>query len=370
MSSRRDFLKSGILGISTLGLLSNLTSCSTFDDFIFDHRQFSDDQILIVGGGISGLHLAYNLRQSKTNYKIFEGSSSLGGRIRSLDGMDFGASLFQHSDLSLLKLLKEFNLPLASTSSTHFYIPGGAERLVDALKNRVGGLMPYRNIRLKWKMIEIRKYGGGFEIVFDSPAGFRTIRASKVALTLPPSQWSRVNGLLSLPEMSWAPEWLKTLEPESILKMHYTISSLTTTSLNRKSKVYFRDEKDNLNVLAKNLKNNLTGLEFEFSMMQKMNLQSLQIERDFAPDSDKLISLINEKAKLGLSAKKVTADSFYNWSNVDLIQSAYFRNAVAFPENVKDNPSFQIFGDFSASAKPHTVEGSLQEAERVLSLFV
>ena len=371
MSSRRDFLKSGFFGVGGLGLLAGLTSCSTFDDLIFDDRQFSDDQILIIGGGISGLHLAYKLRQSKTDYKIFEGSSILGGRIRSSEGLDFGASLFQQSDLVLVKLLKEFNLPLASTSSTHFYLPGGAERLIDTLKNRVGGLMPYRNVRLKWRMIEIRKYSRGYEIVFSTPEGFRTIRANKVALTLPPSQWSRVNGLLNMPEMAWAPEWLKTLQPESILKMHYTLPALTTASLNKKSKVYFDDDKDSINVLAKNLKNNLTGLEFEIALRQKMNLQTLQIESDPAMDAEKLISLINEKTKLGLSAKKLTADSFYNWSNVDLIQSAYFKNSVPFPESVKkEHPFFQVFGDFSASSKTHTVEGSLQEAERVFSNYV
>ena len=371
MSSRRDFLKSGLIGMGSLGLLSGLTSCSTFDDFIFDDRQFSDDQVLIVGGGISGLYLAYKLRQSKTDYKNFEGSSSLGGRIRSNNGLDFGASLFEQSDFSLVKLLKEFNLPTTSTSSTHFYLAGGTEQLIDALKNRTGGLIPYRNIRLKWKMIEIRKYSAGFEMIFDTPEGSRTVRARKVALTLPPSQWSRVNGLLSLPEMSWASEWLKTLEPESILKMHYILPAAATTSINKKSKVKIGDDKDMINVLAKNLKNNTTGLEFEIYIKQKMNQQNLKIETDLGLEAEKLISLINNKAKLGLSLKKVSADSFYNWSDVALIQSAYFKNSVPFPEFVKkESPFFQIFGDYSASIKPHTIEGSLQEAERVLSNFV
>ncbi len=371
MSSRRDFLKSGLIGMSSLGLLSSLTSCSTIDDFIFDSRQFSDNQVLIVGGGISGLHLAYKLRQSKTDYKIFEGSTSLGGRVRSSDGLDFGASFFEQSDLSLLKLVKEFNLPVTSTSSTNFYLTGGAEQLIDALKNRIGGLMPYRSIRLKWKMIEIKKYSESFEIAFDTPEGLRTVRARKVALTLPPSQWSQVNGLLSLPEMSWAPSWLKTLQPESILKMHYTLPIQNAISIYKKSKVKISEDTDLVNVLAKNLKNNSTGLEFEIYLKQKMNQQSLKIETDLAMEPEKIIALINSKTKLGLSVKKVSADSFYNWSDVALIQSAYFKNSVPFPESVKkESPFFQVFGDYSASLKPHTVEGSLQESERVSSIFV
>ena len=38
--------------------------------------------IIIVGGGISGLYLAYNLSQTK-KILVLEGSSELGGRIRS-----------------------------------------------------------------------------------------------------------------------------------------------------------------------------------------------------------------------------------------------------------------------------------------------
>ena len=122
MSSRRDFLKTSLRGLGGLGVLSLGASCSTFDEYIFDKRQFSDEQVVIVGGGITGLYLAHKLRQIKTGYRIFEGSSYLGGRIRSNDGLDYGASLFSHSDATLKKLIKEFNLPTTSVSSTIFSI--------------------------------------------------------------------------------------------------------------------------------------------------------------------------------------------------------------------------------------------------------
>ncbi len=352
-------------------MLSTMTSCSTLDEFIFEDRQLSDDQVLIVGGGISGLQLAFKLRQNKMDYKLFEGSSDFGGRIQSYEALDFGASLFNQSDQELAKLLKEFNLPVTSSGKNQFYFSGGAESLAQALTKRVGGLMPYRNIRLKWKLLEIQKYDGGFKLGFETPTGVKTMRARKVALTIPPSQWSRIKGLLELPEMSWAPEWLKTLVPESILKMHYILPAGVTVSTNKKSNSGISSENNQVNVLTKTLKNNVSAFEFEIKIKQKLNEKTLQIETVDTFNFEKMIELVSANVKFPLSAKKITPESFYNWSDKALIQSAYFKNLVPFPEAIKkESTSFQIFGDYSALVKPHSVEGALEEAQRVASVFV
>ena len=70
--------------------------------------------IIIVGGGISGLYLAYNL--SKTNQKILllERSSILGGRIRTEKlgetVIEMGAARFSNKHKNLLKLINTFQL--------------------------------------------------------------------------------------------------------------------------------------------------------------------------------------------------------------------------------------------------------------------
>ena len=87
---RRGFLKYSLTGLSGLGLLSALPACSAFDEYIFDEHEFLKDQVIIIGGGITGLYLAQKLRQLKTEFRLFEGSSVFGGRIRSNDGLDFG----------------------------------------------------------------------------------------------------------------------------------------------------------------------------------------------------------------------------------------------------------------------------------------
>lgn len=371
MSSRRDFLKTSLRGLGGLGVLSLGASCSTFDEYIFDKRQFSDEQVVIIGGGITGLYLAHKLRQIKTGYRIFEGSSYLGGRIRSNDGLDYGASLFSHSDATLKKLIKEFNLPTTSVSSTNFYFPGGAEQIVTALKNRVSGLMPYRNIRMNWKLQEIRKANDGFEMVFAAPTGRRTVFAKRVALTLPPSQWARVLGLLQLPEMAWAKAWLLRINPISILKAHYAVPNSTEILFSKKNKVEYTDGKNQFNVLVKNLRNNLTHLEFEIFTKQIFDKESLQTESEIGFEIENISTLINSKTKLGLSSKKLQSDSFFNWADVDLIQSAYFLNPEPIPNAARDeSSSLQVLGDSTAILKANTVEGALLEAERVSSIFV
>ncbi len=372
MHHRRDFLKSTLIGLGALSLMPMVQSCSSFDEYIFDDHLFLKDQVLIIGGGISGLFLAYKLRQLKTEFRVFEGSRQLGGRIRSQDGLDLGASLFNKTDENLNKLIKEFNLAEAPLSKSQFFLVGGADQLTKALSARVMGLVPYRNVRLRWRLAKIIKVKGNFEMTFDTPAGFRTLIAKKVALTIPPSQWSRVTGLFDLPEMAWAPSWLQSLKPETIFKLETSLpgSTANLSSLNKKYRMQLSSETEILSVVAKNLKNNMVGLEFELRASQHID-SKWHINSNIAPSMENYLALINAKTRLALSAKKIGPEAFFNWSDVDLIQSAYFRNSVDFPrEALPASGNFQVFGDYSSVEKPHTVEGALLEANRISSYFV
>jgi hypothetical protein len=190
-------------------------------------------------------------------------------------------------------------------------------------------------------------------------------------MTLPPSQWSSVEGLLNLEDMAWAREWLKTLKPETITNVNLvTANNSNVASLvNKKPSAPVVLEKETLNLVLKNLKNNSVGLEFSYLTPQTLN-ETYKIESKNNIEIEKIVESINSRTKLGLSFKKLSADSFFDWSTVGLIQSAYFKNTEIFPTQARRNNQFQIFGDYSAAVKPHTVEGALSEADRVSSIFV
>lgn len=72
--------------------------------------------IIIVGGGISGLYTAYNLYKINKNFKIclVEASNRIGGRLQSIEVdniiLDTGAARFNNTHILLNNLIKELKL--------------------------------------------------------------------------------------------------------------------------------------------------------------------------------------------------------------------------------------------------------------------
>ena len=73
------------------------------------------NRIMIIGGGLSGLTLAYLLSKRNINATVIEGSSRLGGRIQTVKGnletpMELGATWFSDMHSNLLSLIEELGL--------------------------------------------------------------------------------------------------------------------------------------------------------------------------------------------------------------------------------------------------------------------
>ena len=67
--------------------------------------------VAIVGGGLSGLYLAYRLQQQGINYALFEAKSQLGGRILSpTSGVDLGPTWFWSHQQTIQRLLNELGI--------------------------------------------------------------------------------------------------------------------------------------------------------------------------------------------------------------------------------------------------------------------
>ncbi|MBK9321770.1 MAG: FAD-dependent oxidoreductase [Bdellovibrionaceae bacterium] len=117
---RRRFLKTATVG--TLAT-ATLTGCGSFDRWVLGDNQRLSHEVMILGGGLSGLMAAYHLKKNHTPYRLFEASSRLGGRIQTLRHFnssqqvaELGAEFFEGSHNSVYQLCKDLNLGVEDVS--------------------------------------------------------------------------------------------------------------------------------------------------------------------------------------------------------------------------------------------------------------
>lgn len=346
-TNRRDFLIRAAWVPSVLVTpILGLSSCASLDDYLFEDDLYIKRQIPIVGGGISGLYLGQLLRKKGNEFRLFEGSSQLGGRIRSVQEVDFGASLFLESDQQLNGILKEYNIEKNHISAKVFDIPLGAEAVIHEMMRRTSGLIPGRSLRLKSKLISVSKINSFYEMVFETSKGRKTYVSQKLALAIPPSQWKSVEGLLKLPEMSWAAGWLETLEVERAISFYLKPLPKGRPALIEKKENGYR-----YRLISKGA----SGTEGTVFFSAKDDMSPEQINQ-----------ILIDTIKLNLASDE--SDSIIDWSNYELIQGAFFKNKTPVPKQVSE--TFQVFGDYSSNEKPHCVEGAMLEAVRVAEILV
>lgn|GEM_PF-6354459 len=367
-NSRRKFiedvLKNTLLGTTGLASYALLSSCSSFDNYFFDDRYSLDDEVIIIGGGISGLFLAYKLRNKKTNFRLFEASNYFGGRIKSQDGMDYGASCLAYKDKIAQQLIKDLSLQTKTLDSNFVYLPEGMQALTDILVERTQGLIPYSSFRLRWKLIEVQKYKSGFDLIFQHPAGQKRFNCKKIALAIPPTQWKSVKGLLALPEMAWANQWLESLEVENTVKLVLPISSLDSPVNDRLVTASKLSSSPYLNVHHES---------FNIRQILKKNKSRTTLEIDIKYPSgahvsaETLYAVVKKQMHINYTFSKLPAEQYFDWNQVDYIKGSSFKNQMAVPTYT--NPHFQILGDFMGTKPKYNIESALQAAKEASELL-
>ena len=165
-------------------------------------------RIIVIGGGLSGLTLAYLLAKVKIKVTIVEASSRLGGRIQTLEGiretpLELGATWFSDIHQNLLHLLKELGLEkypqfskgksLFQTKSFEptqaFFVPesenpsyrivGGTQKLVEILSKNI----PNIDIVLNAKISSIKEIDN--EMLLETNEGEK-LHADLAVLCIPP----------------------------------------------------------------------------------------------------------------------------------------------------------------------------------------
>ena len=168
----------------------------------------SNQPFIIIGGGLSGLTLAYLLYKRNIKTTILEAAPRLGGRIQTIKGkletpLELGATWFSDTHPNLLTLIDEMGLQkypqfsngisLFQTKSFEppqkFFVPeaenpsyrlaGGTQMLIDAL----AAMLPEPAVLLNTKVIAISETEKG---VLIKTATHKQFEADKVFVCIPP----------------------------------------------------------------------------------------------------------------------------------------------------------------------------------------
>ena len=96
-----------------------------------------DYDCIVIGGGISGLYVAYRLLRSGLRVLVLEKGERLGGRVFTFHGFDAGAGRFSSSHTLFCGLLRELGLwgkrVKNGTSVAHCYIKDGKTRVMTSI---------------------------------------------------------------------------------------------------------------------------------------------------------------------------------------------------------------------------------------------
>ncbi|SDG87570.1 flavin monoamine oxidase family protein [Psychroflexus sediminis] len=161
-------------------------------------------KVLIVGAGLSGLSTAYGVRKSNMDVEILEARPRLGGRILTKNlnprHLELGATWFGPQHTSLLKLIRELNIPFKTQENgreamydfrpkgnlERFQIPhqeastykfdNGTSALIDTLKKEISVPIHYNEV------VKSVKFDQGFEIRTEN----RQFKADYLVISIPP----------------------------------------------------------------------------------------------------------------------------------------------------------------------------------------
>jgi monoamine oxidase len=165
--------------------------------------------ILIIGGGLSGLALADHLAQNKTDFLLVEAQDRLGGRILTQEvaggAFDLGPAWFWPGQPRMAALARRFAIPVFEQFSTgdlmyqdksgavqrgrgyasmqgSYRLAGGMSSVTDAI---AGGLDPKR-VMTQTRLEKIKRVPGAITAFLNHNGTPLTVEAKQIVLAMPP----------------------------------------------------------------------------------------------------------------------------------------------------------------------------------------
>ncbi len=200
--NRRKFIKNislysagtACLSMSLVSSFGALQGCSTMDEYLITDQSDLSEQVVIVGGGISGLYAAYQLKKRKIPYRIFEAAHRIGGKITSDQGVEYGAFEFLNTDKNILALAKDLNLKTEKIDSKSWIFKNGTAHFVQHMTERIGGVLPNQQLRLNHKLLRVDQQSNRFKLTFSTQKSDKVYSTKRILLALPTTHLSEITG--------------------------------------------------------------------------------------------------------------------------------------------------------------------------------
>jgi monoamine oxidase len=110
-------------------------------------------------------------------------------------GLDYGTSSENISALSFVShWLWESREPMARMQARRYKIEGGTAVLINALYNRVAGIIPGQFVQMNHEFTEVRERLGQLELRFNTPDGKVWVQAQHIICTIPFSILRQIKG--------------------------------------------------------------------------------------------------------------------------------------------------------------------------------
>ena len=204
--------------LATPALLTQV-GCSTLDEYLIEDEFDFTQEVLIVGGGLSGLYAAYELKKLKIPFRLFESSSRLGGKIQSIQSDEWGAYEFSKNDKVLLKLKKELDLETVNIDQNSWRFKNGASALTEQIFDVIEGLIPEKQVRRGYNLKSVSRIGRKYQLRFDVQGKSKVFFARNVILALPKNRFLNLESIDNVSELKNMVTYLKTVNDRVTLRM-------------------------------------------------------------------------------------------------------------------------------------------------------